>query len=103
VAESATAPAIETLRSAGLTVTFKPTRVAFGKDCQLGTIGELEAVVCAYASPDEAKAAETSGLAWVGAATGAAWSSRELMVAVVDRKNRDPNGKAIDRVMKLIK
>src|SRR6476659_388701 len=39
-----------------------PAKVAFGVDCQSGTVESLDALVCSFGSPAEAKAAEDQGL-----------------------------------------
>src|SRR5712672_1721606 len=44
--------------------------VVFAKDCQAGTIENLDVLVCSFATPSEAKAAEPQGEAWIGQATG---------------------------------
>lgn len=78
-----------------------PAQVAFGKDCQSGTVSGLDVVVCNYASPADAKAAEAGGLAWVGGTTGASLAQGSALVVVADRKKADPNGKTINQLMKL--
>jgi hypothetical protein len=45
-----------------------PASVAFAKDCQGGTVEGIDVLVCNFASPAEAKAAEAQGLGWVGLA-----------------------------------
>src|SRR5688572_27797899 len=49
---------------------FKTTSVPFGKDCKGGLVGGVEVVVCAFATPAAAKAAEPAGLELVGENTG---------------------------------
>ncbi|MGN6109831.1 MAG: hypothetical protein ACTHU0_32285 [Kofleriaceae bacterium] len=75
--------------------------VDFGKDCQSGTINNVDVLVCVYGSPDEAKAAVEPGLGWVGEATGAAESRGALLIAVADRRKADPSGRTINQLMKL--
>ncbi len=75
--------------------------VAFGKDCQGGTVEGIEVLVCNFASPAEAKAAEDAGLAWVGQATGASLARGAALVVLADRKKADPSGRTINRLMKL--
>ena len=75
--------------------------VAIGKDCQSGTVNNVEVIVCQYGSVDEAKAAEKAGLEWVGGTTGAAWASGSVVVAVADRRKADPSGRTINQLMKL--
>jgi hypothetical protein len=78
-----------------------PATVAFGKDCQSGAVESLDVLVCSFASPAEAKAAEEPGLAWIGSATGASQAHGSALIVVADRKKADPNGRMINRLMKL--
>ena len=75
--------------------------VAFAVDCQSGTVESLDVLVCSFASPAEAKAAEDPGLAWIGSATGASQAHGAALIVLVDRKKADPNGRMINRLMKL--
>lgn len=75
--------------------------VAFGKDCQSGTIEGLDVLLCSFPTPAEAKAAEEPGLAWVGAATGASQAHGAALIVLADRKKADPSGRTINRLMKL--
>ncbi|MBA3397045.1 MAG: hypothetical protein H0T89_30730 [Deltaproteobacteria bacterium] len=91
-------------KKAGLTTTpLTAATVAFGKDCQSGTVGGVDVVVCQYKTPDEAKAAEEAGLVWVGDATGMAQAAGKVLVAAADRRKVDPSGRTINQVMKLSK
>jgi hypothetical protein len=78
-----------------------PATVAFGKDSQSGAVESLDVLVCSFASPAEAKAAEEPGLAWIGSATGASQAHGSALIVVADRKKADPNGRMINRLMKL--
>lgn len=78
-----------------------PATVAFGKDCQSGTVENLDVLVCNFASPAEAKAAEEPGLGWIGTVTGAAQAHGSALILVADHKKADPNGRTINRLMKL--
>jgi len=84
------------LNPAGFVVTNSP----IGKDCQLGTVNQLDVMVCSFATPDEAKAAQPAGLKWVGDTTGAAQAHGAILIAVADRKKSDPTGKTINQVLK---
>lgn len=75
--------------------------VAFAKDCQTGTVENLDVLLCSFASPAEAKAAEDPGLTWIGSATGASQAHGAALIVVADRKKADPNGRMINRLMKL--
>ena len=80
---------------------MSPAKVAFGVDCQSGAVENLDVLVCSFASPAEAKAAEEPGLAWIGSATGASQAHGAALIVVVDRKKADPSGRMINRLMKL--
>lgn len=75
--------------------------VPVGKDCQSGTVGAIDVLVCVYPTEAEAKAAEDAGLAWVGDTTGAAQARRTVLVAAADRRKSDPSGRTINQLMKL--
>lgn len=77
--------------------------VDVGKDCQSGTVGAIEVLLCVYPSEADAKAAEEPGLAWVGAATGAAQARGTVLIAAADRRKSDPSGRTINQMMKLAK
>ena len=76
-------------------------QVAFGKDCQGGTVESIDVLLCNFASPAEAKAAEDAGLAWVGQATGASQARGAALIVLADRKKSDPNGRTVNRLLKL--
>lgn len=84
-----------------LAATLAPATVAFAKDCQSGTIEQLDALVCNFATPAEAKAAQDAGNGWIGSATGASQSHGAALIVLADRKKADPNGRMINRLMKL--
>ena len=94
--------AIAGWKKGGLEVSaMTPATVAFGKDCQSGTVGGVDVLVCEYATPDEAKAAEDPGLQWVGDATGSSQATGKLLIATADRRKKDPSGRTINQLMKL--
>ena len=78
-----------------------PATVAFGKDCQSGTVENLDVLVCSFASPADAKAAQDPGLGWIGSVTGASQAHGSALIVIADRKKADPNGRTINRLMKL--
>lgn len=78
-----------------------PATVAFGKDCQSGTVENLDVLVCSFASPADARAAEDPSLSWIGSVTGAAQAHGAALIVIADRKKADPNGRMINRLMKL--
>jgi hypothetical protein len=78
-----------------------PAKVAFGADCQSGTVESIDVLVCSFASPAEAKAAEDQGLSWIGSVTGASQAHGSALIVLADRKKADPNGRMINRLMKL--
>jgi hypothetical protein len=75
--------------------------VAFGKDCQSGTVEGIDVLLCNFPTAAEAKAAEDAGLAWVGQATGASQARGAALVVLADRKKSDPNGRTINQLLKL--
>jgi hypothetical protein len=75
--------------------------VAFGKDCKTGTVEGIEVLLCNFPTAAEAKAAEDAGLAWIGQATGASQARGAALVVIADRKKSDPNGRMINRLLKL--
>jgi hypothetical protein len=78
-----------------------PAPVTFAKDCQSGTVEGVDVLLCNFLSPAEAKAAEDQGLTWVGSATGQSQAPGAARLVLVDRKKADPNGRTINRLMKL--
>jgi hypothetical protein len=75
--------------------------VTFAKDCQSGTVENLDVLMCNFATPAEAKAAAPQGETWIGPATGMSQAHGAALVVLVDRKKTDPNGKTINKLMKL--
>jgi len=75
--------------------------VTFAKDCQSGTIENLDLLLCSFVSPADAKAAEDQGLTWVGASTGAAQAHGAVLIVLADRRKADPSGRTINRLLKL--
>lgn len=93
---------LEAWKKGGLTPSpLTPASVAIGKDCQSGTVGAVDVLLCAYPTPAEAKAAEDAGLGWVGDATGASQAAGSVLVVVADRRKADPSGRTINQMMKL--
>jgi hypothetical protein len=80
---------------------MSPAKVAFGVDCQSGTVEAIDVLVCSFASPADAKAAEDPGLGWIGTVSGASQAHGSALIVVADRKKADPNGRMINRLMKL--
>jgi len=92
---------IEVWKKAGLAPSaMTAATVSFGKDCQSGTVNNVDVLVCMYASPAEAKAAEKASLEWVGGTTGASWSTGPVLVSAADRHKADPSGRTINKLMK---
>jgi hypothetical protein len=93
---------VEAWKAAKLTPSaLTAASVQFAKDCQSGTVANVDVLLCNFASPAEAKAAETPGLSWVGAATGASQARGSVLVVVADRRKADPSGRTINQLMKL--
>jgi hypothetical protein len=78
-----------------------PVAVPVGKDCQTGTVEGIEVLLCNFGSPADAKAAEDQGLTWIGQVTGSSQAHGSTLVVLADRRKADPNGKTINRLMKL--
>jgi len=78
-----------------------PATVAFAKDCQAGTVENVDVLVCAFATPAEAKAAEEPALGWVGTVTGASQAHGSALIVLADRKKADPSGRTINKLLKL--
>jgi len=93
---------VEAWKKGGLTPSpLTAAQTPVGKDCQSGTVGAVDVLVCVYPTPAEAKAAEEAGLAWVGDTTGAAQAHGALLIAAADRRKSDPSGRTINQLMKL--
>jgi hypothetical protein len=93
---------LATWTDAKLTVSpLTPATVAFGKDCQTGTVEGIELLLCGFATPDEAKAAEDGGLGWIGQATGVSQARGAALIVLADRRKVDPSGRTINRLVKL--
>jgi len=98
----ARAPIIAAWKGGGLAPSaLEVTKTDVGSDCKVGVINAVELMLCVYPSADEANAAQERGLAWVGAATGAAKVSGTVLVVVADRRKVDPSGKTINQLLKL--
>jgi hypothetical protein len=82
---------------------FKAAKVDVGKDCHAGTVDGVDVLVCQYATPEEAKAAEPKGYEWVGEATGTTVIAGKVLVSAADKRKADPSGRTIDKLMKLSK
>lgn len=89
-------------KKGGLTPSaFTAATVTVGKDCQTGTVGAIDVLLCVYPTAAEATAAEEAGLAWVGDTTGSAQASGTVLIAISDRRKSDPSGRTINQLMKL--
>lgn len=93
---------IDAWKAAKLTPSaLTPATVTFGKACQSGTVEGVDVLLCSFASPAEAKAAEDPGLTWVGEATGTSQARGAALIVLADRRKVDPSGRTINRLMKL--
>lgn len=98
------AAVIDAWKKGGLEVSaLTPATVAFGKDCQSGTLSGVDIIVCEFASPAEAEAAREAALGWVGDTTGMSQVSGKVLIAAADRRKADPSGRTINKMMKLAK
>lgn len=75
--------------------------VAFAKDCVSGAVSGVDVLLCNFPTPADAKAAEDQGLTWIGAVTGSAQAHGAALIVAADRKKSDPNGRVINKLMKL--
>lgn len=97
---------LEAWKKAGLTVSaFDAADGAKygGGECKSGTVSGVDAVLCVFATPDLAKAAEAKGLAAVGDTTGSSLAEGKLLLVVADRRKADPQGKTINQATKLFR
>lgn len=95
---------VDAWQKGGLEVSaLSPATVAFGKDCQSGTIAKIDVLLCEFATPAEAEAAKEPALTWVGDTTGMTQASGKVLIAAADRRKADPNGRTINQLMKLAK
>jgi len=74
-----------------------------GGECKAGLVNSIEAVLCTYASPELAKAAEPKGLATIGEATGSSLAEGRVLLVVVDRRKADPEGRTINQATKIFR
>jgi len=94
---------LEAWKKGGLTPSpFTAATVAFGKDCQSGTVNGVDVLLCQYPSDAEAKAAEDQALGWVGDTTGIARAAGKVLVAAADRRKADPSGRTLNQLTKLL-
>ena len=89
-------------RGAGLAPSaFTPAKDSpVGKDCAVGTVSNVDVLICTFGSAEEAKAAQDAGLKWVGDATGIATPKGTLLIVAADRKKADPQGTTINKLVK---
>jgi hypothetical protein len=93
-------PVLAAWKKAGLTVgafTSADGAAYGGGDCYAGQVNNLDAVVCQYATPELAVAAEPKGREAVAGFTGAAISNGRLLLVVSDPRKADPEGRAINQ------
>ena len=89
-------------KKGGLTPSaFTVANVSVGKDCQSGTVGGIDVLLCVYPTAVEAKAAADNGYAWVGEGTGTVQPSGTVLIGIADRRKSDPSGRTINQLMKL--
>ena len=80
---------------------FTAATTPVGKDCQSGTVNNVDVLICTFANGDDAKQAADAGLQWVGDTTGAAQAKGNLVIAVADRRKADLTGRTINQMFKL--
>jgi hypothetical protein len=97
---------LDAWKQAGLTVgVFDPADGAKygGGECRAGQVNGIDAVLCHYASPELAKAAEAKGLEAVGEATGSSIAEGRVLLLVADRRKVDPEGRTINQTTKVFR
>jgi len=80
---------------------FTAASSSVGSDCQTGKVSKIDVLVCSYASPEAAKAAQPAAYTWIGDTTGTAQVRGQVVIAIADRVKGDPHGKTINQLMKL--
>jgi hypothetical protein len=74
------------------------------KKCQAGTIDNIAALLCEYASLEKANQGQAAAENWLGeTSTGLVLRRELLLLALSDRNHTDPNGKAISAISKLFR
>jgi len=81
---------------------FTAATVPVGKDCQSGTVNNVDVLLCEFPSDADAKAAEDAGLGWVGDTTGISRAAGKILIVAADRKKADPSGKTLNQLTKLL-
>ena len=71
-----------------------------GQACWSGEVDDIETLFCQYQDAKAAAKAQPSGLRHVGEHTGVAIHRGRWMIVAIDRENRDPSGKALNRLAK---
>ncbi|HKA87743.1 MAG TPA: hypothetical protein VKE22_08770 [Haliangiales bacterium] len=69
--------------------------------CRTGSVGGIDVTMCEYKDADAAKRAEAVGLTKIGDATGVARAEGRVMLVLADRRGHDPNGRTINRILKV--
>lgn len=94
-------PMIAAWKKAGLEVsafTDADGKKYQAQSCRAGTVAGVDVVLCRYDTGEDAKAAESVGLAAVGDATGASLAHGSRLLVVADRRKADPTGRSIDAI-----
>lgn len=71
--------------------------------CRTGSVGGIDVTLCEYKDADAAKKAEAIGLTKIGEATGVAQAEGKVLVVLADRRGHDPNGRTINRILKVFR
>lgn len=69
--------------------------------CRTGSVGGIDVTLCEYKDADAAKKAEAIGLTKIGDTTGVARAEGRVMLVLADRRSHDPNGRTINRILKV--
>ncbi|WP_428261607.1 hypothetical protein [Haliangium sp.] len=108
--EEDTANAADSVRSAWTQGGLMPTPFTAleAKDmspgvCEHGLVNGIEVVLCQYADPATARAAQNAGLARVGETTGLALAAGTLVLIAADRDQADPSGRDINKLARIFR
>ena len=93
-------PVLAGWKKAGLTVSAFDAadgKTYAGGDCYAGQVNGVDAVICQYATPEAAAAAQPAGQDAIAGFTGASIANGKLLLVVADRRSADPEGRTINQ------
>jgi hypothetical protein len=74
-----------------------------GGECKSGQVNGIDAVLCSYASPELATAAQPKGQDAIGDTTGSSIAEGRVLLVVADRRKADPEGRTINTATKVFR